>query len=92
MRQVKSWEDSRFGHPVLHFSWLHEERVEDGYVIGKHRDLKLVLILRRRWEEGGGWEEEEGGWEEEGGGWEEEGRGWEGRREGKRGGKGMREK
>lgn len=52
--------DSRFGHPLLHFSWLHEERVEDGYVIGKHCDLKLVLILRRR-EEGGGWEGRKGG-------------------------------
>ena len=46
MRQVKG--DSRFGHPLLHFSLLHEERVEDGYVVGKHRDLELVLILRRR--------------------------------------------
>ena len=53
--------DSRFGHPLLHFSWLHEERVEDGYIIGKHCDLKLVLILRRREEERGGWEGRKGG-------------------------------
>ncbi len=37
--------NSRHGHSVLDLSRVHEEGVENGYVVGQHGDFQLVHIL-----------------------------------------------